>query len=119
MVICRPARRLYDRTLLHGDIHRFGGPSSVGGTLEEDDREKGYRLKNITLRRNVIRNAWSPSKSGHSQGIYAGWIDGLIIEENVLDHNGWNDQADGGGRTMFNHNIYFNETHEQDGVQTP
>jgi porin len=26
------------------DVPRFGGPSSVGGTLEEDDRERGYRF---------------------------------------------------------------------------
>ena len=29
----------------YGDVPRFGGPSSVGGTLEEDDREElGHSL---------------------------------------------------------------------------
>ena len=31
----------------YGDVPRFGGPSSVGGTLEEDDRAEGYRFDGL------------------------------------------------------------------------
>ena len=31
----------------YGDVPRFGGPGSVGGTLEEDDREEGYRFTGL------------------------------------------------------------------------
>jgi porin len=31
----------------YDDVPRFGGPSSVGGTLEEDDRREGYRFKGL------------------------------------------------------------------------
>ena len=31
----------------YDDVPRFGGPSSVGGTLEEDDRAEGYRFDGL------------------------------------------------------------------------
>jgi len=64
-------------------------------------------VSNITIRRNVIVDQWS--RNYHSQGIYAsGSTNGLVIEENVLDHNGWNENVSGAGKTIFNHNIYIN-----------
>lgn len=61
---------------------------------------------NINIRRNVIADSYNPS--GHSQGIFAGVIQNVLVEENVLDHNGWNGTVAGGGATAFNRNAYLN-----------
>lgn len=66
----------------------------------------------FTFRRNVVLNAYS-NNEGHSQGMFAYNIDGLIIEENIFDHNGWLVQSNGdatqdnGEATIFNHNAYL------------
>src|SRR5207247_2730040 len=43
---------------------------------------------------------------GHSQGLYVSEVNGLLIEGNLFDHNGWNEQ-NGSGQTIFNHNVYM------------
>lgn len=60
-------------------------------------------VKNVTVRRCVVANAWT--SAGHCQGIFASKVDGLLLEENVLDHNGWNLEA-GDLPTWFNHDVY-------------
>ncbi|HEX8913104.1 MAG TPA: right-handed parallel beta-helix repeat-containing protein [Humisphaera sp.] len=45
----------------------------------------------------------------HAQGLYAAGVDGLVLEGNVFDANGW-DAATGRGRTMFNHDVYVHAT---------
>lgn len=59
------------------------------------------------FRRNIISEAY-PGGGGHKQGIYADRNDGLLVEENILFHNGWIDR-DGFSTapTQFNHNIYM------------
>ncbi len=65
----------------------------------------GSVLKNVQIRRNVIVDSWSTSS--HSQGIYAKGVHGLLIEENVFDHNGWNPDISGANATIYNHNMYL------------
>src|SRR5262249_37123377 len=60
--------------------------------------------QSIALRRNVIADAYSPNS--HAQGILTDNVINLLLEENVIDHNGWNDSA-GAPATIFNHNIYL------------
>jgi hypothetical protein len=75
---------------------------------------KGY-LGDIALRRCVILDDYSTLRNqGHSQGLFAGGVDGLFLEECVFDHNGWysRDSTAGsedlpGEATMFNHNTYI------------
>lgn len=74
------------------------------------------RVKNITLRRNLITNNYSVD--GHSQGLYAGGVDGIELIENIFDHNGWykqsinsNNSKEDGQATIFNHNSYFATLH--------
>jgi hypothetical protein len=43
----------------------------------------------------------------NSQGIYADGTDGLVIDENVLDHNGWRDDVPGSVPTWYRHNVYI------------
>jgi hypothetical protein len=64
---------------------------------------------NVRLRRNVIVDAYSDG-SAHSEGLYAEGVHGLLLEENVFDHNGWNTKVSGAGATIFNHNAYLNSS---------
>ena len=62
---------------------------------------------NLSLRRNIIVDAYNLDTMGHSQGIFAEKITGLLLEENLFDHNGWNATVLGGRRTIFNRNAYL------------
>lgn len=89
-------------------IKFFGTNLSFGG------RGPGAQgLSNVVIRRNVIVDAYS--LSGHSQGILAGETDGITIVENILDHNGWNDDA-GAVKTIFNQTIYLHESNLSENV---
>src|SRR5690606_13823567 len=59
--------------------------------------------QNASLRRSIVAFSWS--NSGHSQGIFMDDVDGILVEECVLDHNGhYPGQA---SPTKFNHNAYI------------
>ncbi|MFW6058939.1 MAG: right-handed parallel beta-helix repeat-containing protein [Phycisphaeraceae bacterium] len=64
-------------------------------------------VRNITIRRNIIANSWSHSQ--HSQGLKTDEVEHILIEENLLDHNGWNKEA-GAEKEGFNHNMYLTNT---------
>ena len=61
---------------------------------------------NVTLRRNHVVDAYS-TDGGHSQGLYAFGVKGLLIEGNLFDHNGWSETVPGAPATIYNHNIYL------------
>ncbi|MEM7625853.1 MAG: right-handed parallel beta-helix repeat-containing protein [Planctomycetota bacterium] len=66
--------------------------------------------ENITIRRNIVVDSfghWDKKIAGHSSGLYAEYIKGLTLEDNVWDHNGWAENVGGAKRTKFNHNIYI------------
>lgn len=65
----------------------------------------GGTSQNVSLRRNVIANNYSTNS--HAQGLYTENIVGLLLEENLFDHNGWNEQVAGAEPTIFNHNLYL------------
>jgi hypothetical protein len=68
----------------------------------------GGRHSDFRLRRSVVVDAYAiHSLGGHSQGLYAYAVDGLLIEENVFDHNGWNESVPGAGADIFSHNLYI------------
>jgi len=87
--------------------------------LIEDCKIEGYRDNVVfqgysgrhtdyRLRRSVILDAYSiHAIGGHSQGLYAYAVDGLLIEENVFDHNGWNENVPGAGADIYSHNLYI------------
>jgi hypothetical protein len=70
----------------------------------------------VKLRRNVVTDNYAPSFNSlgqfiTSEGMYAQGVNGLAIEENVFDHNGWMDPAFGNYGaipTIYNHNAYLN-----------
>jgi len=112
---------------LHLQPHQFTGAESCAGIrclttcddlLVEDCLIEGFKdnfviqanngpgtISNFRLRRSVVVDAYS-STSSHSQGLYASYVDGLLIEECVFDHNGWQGGA-GAPATMYNHNTYI------------
>lgn len=67
------------------------------------------RASNIRLRRNVIVDAYRTT-GAHSQGMFAGAIDNLLIEECVFDYNGWRRGVPGAQANIFNHNMYLHES---------
>ncbi|MAG18196.1 MAG: hypothetical protein CL944_01845 [Candidatus Diapherotrites archaeon] len=66
-------------------------------------------MTNLTFRRNIIANNYE--SGGSSQGIFANTVDGILLEENLLVHNGWNDDA-GKPANQFNHNTYFSSVND-------
>jgi hypothetical protein len=68
----------------------------------------------IELRRNLIERSYNVGTCGQSSsrrpsGIYSHHIKGLLVEENLIDHNGWNpEQAPEACASMYNHNMYLN-----------
>ncbi|MBX4196219.1 LamG domain-containing protein [Candidatus Pacearchaeota archaeon] len=73
------------------------------------DVDGTYNAKNITMRRCTIVYDHPGSTGAHSQGMYIFGVDGLLLEENFLYHNGWNEVSTGAIATTFNHNFYLNE----------
>jgi chitodextrinase len=67
----------------------------------------GYdaRITDFTLRRSIITDSWS--LDGQSAGLYVHLVDGITVEENVFDHNGWNESSIGQTSTVPSHGIYM------------
>ncbi len=83
------------------------------------ENPRGGTTGDIVLRRNLLLDAYN--ERGHSQGAYASHMSGLLLEENVFDHNGWlipgefhrfRSTRRDGRATMFNHNTYFGSCHD-------
>ncbi len=66
---------------------------------------EGGAAQYVAIRRNIIVDAYSTNS--HSSGLFANNVISMLLEENVLDHNGWNDSVNGALATIFNHNIYL------------
>ena len=65
-------------------------------------------IHDVTIRRSIVLDAYCPT--AHSEGIYAEGVQGLSLEENLFDHNGWNASVSGAVPTIFNHNAYLTNT---------
>lgn len=68
----------------------------------------GGRHHDFRLLRSTIIDSWTVHAiGGHSQGLYAYAVDGLLIADCVFDHNGWNERVAGAGADVFSHNVYI------------
>jgi hypothetical protein len=75
----------------------------LGCALELQSRTDRYH--GLVLRRCQIIDDFS--NGSHSQGIYLFNVEDVLIEENLFDHDGWNDKVPGAGKTIFNHDMYI------------
>jgi hypothetical protein len=66
-------------------------------------------LRNLRLRRCVIVDQF-PAPTGHSSGVFISGVDGVLIDECVFDRNGWTDRIPGRESTIFNHNMYLEQS---------
>ncbi len=60
----------------------------------------------LIIRRSVIVDAFNVGHSGHPQGIYLDNTHGVIVEGNVIDHNGWSATIRGAVPDIYRHNVY-------------
>jgi len=77
----------------------------------QSNKNNGF-ASDIKLHRNLILDSyghWDKKIAGHSSGIYAAYLDGMTITENLWDHNGWHPDISGAKRTKFNHNLYLQD----------
>jgi len=65
----------------------------------------GPAPQNIRIRRNNITDMYAAS-GAHSQGAFLANITNLLVEDNLFDHNAWNDEA-GIPAWIFNHHMYI------------
>ena len=77
-------------------------------------------FRNLQVRRSVITDAFAKhggyENGSHAQGMYTASVDGILVEENVFDHNGWNPAVEGAEPTIYNHNLYLHESSTADVV---
>jgi hypothetical protein len=69
--------------------------------------------EDAAFRRNVVEHNYHVDTCGQNSayrpsGMYASHVQGLLVEENLWDHNGWNEEVASACATMFNHNMYLN-----------
>jgi hypothetical protein len=64
------------------------------------------RPTNVKIRRTIAANALSTS--GRSTGMIFLYSDNILVEDCILDHNGWSETFSGCTPTIFSHNIYIN-----------
>lgn len=72
----------------------------------------------VEIRRTTIRDAYQAGSclpgnpegnpEVRSSGIFSKRVESLLLEENLLDHNGWSDEVESACATMYNHNAYLN-----------
>lgn len=67
----------------------------------------------VTFRRNIIQNCWYIDNAQKGVGLFCqGFTQGLLVEENLFDHNGWHPTAAGSVKTEFRHNTYITDTNQ-------
>lgn len=66
----------------------------------------GEYRQNLKVRRSIITDAYTVN-SGHANAMFISDVDGILFEENLLDHNGWSETVAGADPTPFRHNSYF------------
>lgn len=69
------------------------------------------KINNVKVRRCIITDTYyhnsTNDNKGRPSGIYASEVHGLLIEECVFDHNGWNPTLPNARANMYNHNMYI------------
>jgi hypothetical protein len=99
--------------LIEDCVFEFHGMSIQGPTNPD-----ALRAGNIEIRRNIIVDTYyndsCADKTKRPSGIYMIRITNVLVEENVFDHNGWNEDVSGAGRSTYNHNLYMSDDMQGD-----
>ncbi|MCI0651348.1 MAG: right-handed parallel beta-helix repeat-containing protein [Planctomycetes bacterium] len=66
---------------------------------------EGEGHRDVRIRRCVVIDSYAVA--GHAQGMFFSKVDALLLEENILDHNGWNEKVAGAVPNIFRHGIYI------------
>ena len=74
--------------------------------------EQGYgiSINDVVVRRNVLVDAFAVSAEAidaRAQGLYTSGVNGLTIEQNVFDRNGYKDGLPNAEPTIYSHNMYL------------
>ncbi len=72
----------------------------------------GGNISDIVIKKSIITDSYKSPTAGHSQGLFMANVNGVLIENNVFDHNGWNELIESAKETQFNHNLYFHEIND-------
>ncbi len=64
----------------------------------------GTSRQNLVVRRCILNRAYNLSGGG---GMFIANVDGILLEENLIDHNGWHESIAGAAPNAFSHNTYF------------
>jgi hypothetical protein len=72
-----------------------------------------HHYEKVKIRRNIIEYNYHVNTCGQNaayrpSGMYASHVKDLTIENNIFDHNGWNEKVASACATMYNHNMYLN-----------
>jgi hypothetical protein len=78
---------------------------TAGAFGAEMNNGVGPEPNNIRIRRNIITDLYSVIQS-NPQAMFMDHVNNLLIEDNLFDHNAWNDQA-GDPATIFDHHMYI------------
>lgn len=82
------------------NVHDFGG---MGITVEAYG---GKRCSDVLIQGNAVWGNW-PAGAGHVSGLFVSYTDGLVVDGNVFDANGY---GHGKPATVYNHNVYLHGT---------
>ena len=62
-------------------------------------------ISNVTLRRNEVIDCYTTN--GNSQGMYAEGVNGLTMDQNIFDQDGWSQLVPGATANTFSHDVYI------------
>ena len=99
-------------------LRLVGAPQRL---LLEDNQVESYaqnvtlsdwngRPADISFRRNLVLDAYPTASGVKSQGMYVTNSDRVTLEGNLFDHNGWDERVSFATTSMYNHNVYMQNT---------
>ena len=91
-------------TYFHVEDCIFNFFKSCGAVIDTGDES----ANDFVFRRNQFTNSYRRSSEGNSHGLYLQEVHDILMEENLFDHNGWNETATEAEATTHNHNVYYN-----------
>jgi hypothetical protein len=94
---------------LYTEYGDFGVQGVTNFTLRRSVVYRAYHVGTCLYREDGTRdpngnNAFRPA------GIYSSNVNGLVLEDNVFDENGWNPDVEDACATIYNHNMYLSRS---------